>query len=257
VVVAPNGSNLVEDLIPKKVPAVERKYSRTIFTGFTLTSLALLVVGVAGLYSIGQVVYRNDLVDHTHLLIESLDRIRLNLKDVENAQETYLISGKSETLETMSAERSALIQEIDATKSLTADNPIQQQTVKALEGAINSRLSFIDQTIMIRQTKGLEAAASQMRSDNPGINDQVGQLIIEMSKEENALLGQRNRESMSAEAITEQITLFGSLAILLFVGLTAVFIHRSLARPHEGSSRQLSGASFTQRYAAKTGPRVS
>jgi PAS domain S-box-containing protein len=204
------------------------KYGRGIFAGFALASLALLTVGSAGLYSMGQVVYRNDLVEHTHRVIESLDRVGLDLKNTENAQESYLLSGTDGLLQAASDERSALIQDVESIASLTADDPLQRRLVRALDAAINSRLSFLDLAIAVRQTQSLDAAASLMRADSRQLSEQIQQLIIEMSKEENDLLRRRNRELRTAGAVANGVTLFGSLAAILFVAFTALFISRAV-----------------------------
>jgi PAS domain S-box-containing protein len=206
----------------------QAKHRRKIFAGFALALLALLTVGAAGFYSIGQFIYWNGWVEHTHLVIETLGHASVSLEEIEDAEEGYVLSGNDDFRRRALAERSVLIQEIVETRFLTADNPRQQQLLKKLEGAVNARLSLLDRATALRQTQQVEAAASLIQSDKRQLNGQVRRLIIEMSRQEKALLEQRNRESNDAGSLTRHIILFGSAVAFLCVGFTAVFINRTL-----------------------------
>jgi CHASE3 domain sensor protein len=206
----------------------QAKHRRKIFAGVALALLSLLIVGAAGFYSIGQFIYWNGCVEHTHLVIETLGHASVSLEEIEDAEEGYVLTGNDEFRRSALAERSVLLQQIPATRFLTADNRRQQQLLNKLEVAVNARLSLLDRATALRQTQGIEAATSLIQSDKRQLSGQVRPLIIEMSQQEKALLEQRNRESAEAGSLARRIILFGSMAAFLFVGFTAVFINQTL-----------------------------
>ena len=70
-------------------------------------------------------------------------------------------------------------------RSLTADNPPQQQRLDTLEQLTGEKLEELDQTIALRRAGNAEAALALVRTDRgKAAMDRIRALIAEMESEE-------------------------------------------------------------------------
>ena len=174
--------------------------------------------------------YRNTLkllenehwVSHTHRVLTELEATLSTLKDAETGQRGYLLTGEERYLEPYYSARARINQQVVKLQQLTADNNRQQQRIRDLKIAINSKLAELEGTINLRRQQNLEAALREVKSGRgKQIMGGIRQQIAAMTAEETQLLQQRARESQASANLT--ILTFTLAALVNFLLMVLVY----------------------------------
>jgi methyl-accepting chemotaxis protein len=162
-----------------------------------------------------------------------------------------LITGKDEFLEPYEKALGELDRNYSEVKTLTSDNPVQQQRLGALRPLIDEKLMEMKRGIAARRTAGLEATETVI-SDGKGkaAMDELRRLVAEMDHEELSLLKQRHAEAEQSARIARNVILWGSLMGMAFVALVGFLISRSLAHQIGSAVRHIQSSSTELQAAA-------
>lgn len=211
------------------VSATERRKEKTykqffqkIASGFGITSVILLAVGLVSYRSITKLIDINHQVQTSQQKINSLEEVISQLKDAETGQRGYLITADANYLAPYSSARIQVNRELQTLKNLTADNPQYQQQLNRLEPLVAAKLAELKKTIDLRRQQGLESALQVVKT-NQGkqLMDDVRSIVQQMEQEERGLLQQY---SVLAQASAKNATLVLAIALLLIlVVLGAVY----------------------------------
>lgn len=218
-------------LIPKKLTA-----------GFAIAIFAIIANAFVSYRNTSQLVENEELVVHTHQVLSNLEKTLSALKDAETGQRGYLLTGASEYLQPYESAIASLHNQLQTLKQLTVDSPEQQRRLVVLEQKVTRKLNELQETIELRQTRGLEAAQRVVLSgQGKQIMDQIRQQVAELETTERTLLQQRARESQSS---FQRTTTTFTLASLLSLGLLALLY--ALVR-RDLSTRQQTQISLQER----------
>jgi methyl-accepting chemotaxis protein len=222
----------------RKYPASEKenlmKWSigNKIASGFGLALAVLLVVGAVSFSSTAKLIDSAEWVGHTHEVLNGLDDLLSEMKDAETGQRGYILTGEAGYLEPYQGAREVVDQKQKSLRELTADSPIQQQRLTAMEPLVNSKFAELQETIDLRRTQGFEAAEHVVAA-NRGRNamDSIRRLVGEMEEEETGLLAKRSAEEKDRAHRTEMTIILGSLCAFALLSLVGVFLTRNIAVP--------------------------
>jgi len=142
------------------------------------------------------------------------------MKDAETGQRGYLLTGDKRYLEPYHAAVKVIRQEVQKLGHSNAE--ISQKQLDTLEFFMSEKLHELEQTIALRQNKGM-AAALQVVQSNKGRNlmDNIRAHIREMEKQETQLWQQ---QAASAQASAHKtIFTFSAGMLLIFFILAAVY----------------------------------
>ncbi len=194
--------------------------------------IALTMVGAVSYDSTSKLIDSAEWVRHTNEVLKGLDELLSGMKDAETGQRGYVITGEARYLEPYQGAREVVDQKQKSLRELTADNPIQQQRLAAIEPLVNSKFAELQDTIDLRKTKGFEAAAQEVLTDK-GKNamDSIRKLVGEMREEETGLLAKRSAEEKDRAHRTEMTIILGSLCAFVLLSLAGVFLTRNIAVP--------------------------
>ncbi|MEG3972910.1 CHASE3 domain-containing protein [Microcoleus sp. T2B6] len=174
--------------------------------------------------------YRNTLklvenerrVGHTHRVLTELEATLSTLKDAETGQRGYLLTGEERYLEPYHSAIARINEQVVELQQLTADNNRQQQRIRNLKIAIDSKLAELEGTINLRRQQKLEAALREVKSGRgKQIMGGIRQQIATMTAEETQLLQQRARESQTSATLT--ILTFTVATLVNFLLMLAVY----------------------------------
>jgi len=200
-------------------------------TGAGLAVAGVILLLVAGLlYRNGRgFIETSEWVSHTHEVLAELEATLSAVAGAQTAARGYIITGQEAFLEPYQAAIPAVRANLDRLKSLTSDNPIQQQRLAILESAVAEKLDSLQRNIDLRKQKGFEAAQQRVAT---GIGtkqmNQVRTIISEMKQEEQDLLKHRARDF---RASTRKTSLTFSCVIFLeflLLGLVYYLLHRDI-----------------------------
>jgi PAS domain S-box-containing protein len=211
--------------------------------------LTLLVVGAISYRSMVVSAESERWVQHTHQDLENLQGLRLSMESIESSFRGFVLTGNEARLELYRANISSSEQQKAAIRDLTADNPVQQRHMPALERLAAREVQFADMVIGLRRAKGSEFAEAvigprQAKDDEAGaaairngegqrILDELNQVVHEMQEEELRLLAQRDSDAKRRVGQTKTVLVLGTVLGLLITVAAAWSAQR------EGSRREL------------------
>ena len=218
---------------------------RLMLAGLTL-SLALLV-GVAWInwthsYHWQDTVRR---VSHTEKVRAELDRLFIQVQDLETGSRGFVMTGDPEFLAPFDAAADKIEAQLRTVRALTADNPRQQADCDVLAPLLARKIAIAQGNVNLRKSAGAEAARAAVGGGSgKAVMDEIRAVVTRMHGEESALLARRSAaaetEARKARALTAAGTGLG------FALLAAVFAlllrenqlrRRSQAALREGTAK--------------------
>jgi signal transduction histidine kinase/DNA-binding response OmpR family regulator len=190
---------------------------RKIAIGLGLALLVLVFVTLLENRGI-RLVESSQRVAHTQEVIAEVETIGSLARDVETGQRGFLLTGRDEYLGPYEAARAGLGERLARLRTLTADNPTQQERVLRLEEAIRSKIAFSDETIAAQRQQGPDAALALILTGR-GVEEMnaIRELTGAMVNTERELLGTR------LEAARSDVR-WARVAFLAFIGLVFALI---------------------------------
>jgi methyl-accepting chemotaxis protein len=214
----------------------------------TTRLVAAFAVPLVVLCAVGALAYRNTTtlefnsgrVVHTYQVLEGLELITSSLKDAETGQRGFLITGEDSYLAPYTASTDAIKAEIDTVARLTADNQAQQARIAKLRPLVTAKFAEMQSTIDLRKSEGFDAAQAVVLSNKgKAVMDQIRAVLTEMAGDESSLLGVRAASTTSAANLSRTAILLGVALAMLLVGLLAWLLARSILRPLQALTRNL------------------
>jgi signal transduction histidine kinase len=196
-----------------------------LLAAFFAAVLAIAAVAVASLRSLAVRRESSGWVTHTQDVRLSLERVLALATGAESTERAYLLTGNEQYLRPFAAASAGLKEETGRLKSLTADNPHQQERVQALESLLREKGDALGRAIEMHRS-GSPGSAEEVRTGEAGqVMERVRRLVAEMSTEEAALLSERLDLLSSADRWSAAVT-FGSAALLLVLAVVASLMVR-------------------------------
>jgi len=193
--------------------------------------VALLLIAVTGAFSWSSTVNLVDnaqMVDHTHEVLENLERIVSQLKDAETGQRGFVITGEPHYLEPYNAGLMGVEHAVAEVRRLTSDNPAQQGSLDVTERLIKSKLGELSQTIDLRRDAGFDSAREVVLTDaGKRTMDDLRAVVAGMEKDERRLLEQRAAATESTATKTKTAVIFGTFVSTVIFGIIALFLFRT------------------------------
>ncbi len=191
-------------------------------------ALALLIFNAATSYRNTLKLVENERwVNHTHRVLTELEATLSTLKDAETGQRGYLLTGEERYLEPYNSAIARVNEQVVGLQQLTADNKRQQQRLRDLKIAIDSKLADLEEILNLRRKQNLAAAVRQIKTGRgKQIMGDIRQQIATMTAEETQLLQQRARESQRSANLTILTFSVASLVNFLLMLLVYYFVKR-------------------------------
>ncbi|OOG57981.1 CHASE3 domain-containing protein [Polaromonas sp. C04] len=203
-----------------------------IATGFGLALTIFVVVGAVSYRGTIHLIEASNWRGHSYRVLAQLAQPLSLLREVELGNRSYYLSDQERFLEESRAAADKVAPILEELRSLTLDDPRQQQRLGVLESLIKTRLDYARKTVEIYRTQGQKAAIERVRSGNgKAMNDEIGSLIGQMQSEEQGLLQQRVDEANATARTAKSIIALGTLIALALALLAGFLITRNIARP--------------------------
>ncbi len=192
-----------------------------------VAALLILVVGAISVYSVQRASNSSVLVEKTGRVLLEQEQLLSALKDVQSGSRSFVAIGKDEFLgpyDTAVKEVSASLAKL---RTMTADNPLQQQRLDTLESVARERVELSDQIILIRRTQGFEMARLMLGTgQSTMVMDHARALLEMMEAEERALLARRTADLRADQRLAVIVIAVGSFLAFLI----SLLINRSIRR---------------------------
>lgn len=201
----------------------------TVAAAFIGALVVMCIVTSLAWYSVRQFVENTRWVDHTHVVLATIEHANASSDEALAAAQEYVITGDPTSI----AERDRAVSEIQSSLrdlgELTVDNKAQQERLAILKTRAADRIEIMNAVLIARQTEGFEAAQRLIASGRPrGLVNQLRESLNEMGDEERLLLRQRlHTDEVSQRRL---IVVCGALlaVVILTVGMGLLRLRREL-----------------------------
>ncbi len=200
---------------------------------------ARLLIGGAFVLAVLMIVLAGNMLDRqTHRLIDSagwvihtrdvelgISRLLASLSAAEGGVRGYALTGQPDYLDQYEKAEVEVPRELSGLRSLTADNPAQQDRLRALGPLIEEKFEFLGQAVTARDApRGMDDFVGGGRGKD--LMDRIRKLLAEMTIEEERLLAlrQQQTERQNAETLWQAraIAVLGILLITIAFAWVAV-----------------------------------
>ncbi len=172
---------------------------KKITLGYALPMAALFILSTLAYQSTTRLISTNELVDHTHKVLNGLDVLLSLVMDAETGQRGFLLTGNADYLQPYKAAVPKIDEKLAELRTLTADNENQQRSIDDLREPIAKKLAELNKTIELRkadadgtQGEGYKAVLKIVQgNEGKNLMEQIRGVIKRMAAEEKRLLAQR------------------------------------------------------------------
>lgn len=205
------------------------KVEHKIVAAFTVAAVAVTLLGFATYLNVAALFARNGWVVHTYRVLDEIDQTFDSVSQLNGGARGYLLTGKSDYLQSYQAGLDAIGVRMDAVRRLTADNPVQGRNIQTLQTLVNREIAGLHEQVEVRRTRGAEAIQPLLGTKDKESMDQIRFQVAAMKNLEKRLL--ETRTNQSVESVRHMQTNFGLLlvlAIFLLIGFY-LFIRHDLS----------------------------
>ena len=176
---------------------------------------------------------------HSYRVLAVTKDLAIALRDAERGQRGYVLTGRDEYLAPYDAARDRLALLQGELQKLTADNPAQQERLRALAPAVQHKLEELAQTLQARRDGGLEAALRIVDTD-AGRNHmrEAETLLAGMLDDEQRLLDERLAQNDARAAWVRWLVIAGSALAMLTLLWAARLLNQAWSRSYATEAEQ-------------------
>ena len=179
------------------------------------------------------------MVLHTYEVIGNIKDLNLAVRDAETGQRGYLLTGRDDYLvpyEEALGRVNVLHGEL---QKLTADNPAEQDRLRALAPILQHKLEELGRTIELRRTVNLDAAMRLVGTDaGRTYMGQIEDLLTAMAGEEQTLLTERLAANESRGWWVRGLVFAGTFIALATLLWSARLLNRAWSRSYRSEIEQ-------------------
>ncbi|MER3434701.1 MAG: two-component system sensor histidine kinase/response regulator [Leptolyngbya sp. ERB_1_1] len=189
-------------------------------------------IGIVSYSGMRQLVGTSGWVTHTYRVLGELEDILSLIKDAENGQRGYLLTGDTTYLEPYNLAVKNLQPKINDTRQLTADDPIQQRSLDRLSTLVEQRLEIMKRRIELRRSQGLQSAlqdGSFQRGQR--VMDEIRQIVAQMKTQEQNLLNRRSANASSAAKNSLDSIAIGMPLGFVLLAILGFLLNHHISRP--------------------------
>lgn len=198
----------------------------------TIASIASILVLNLALLVLGRSIKHQEdawqWLVHTREVLEQLQTTLTLANEAEGAQRGYLLTGREEYLAVYNQARQGIAPTIGTLRSLTADNPTQQNSLKTLETLLTDRMLRLQQ-VLDRRMKGEPLDFASVESGRLMKQQTVLQAHKIRDEERRLLVARQQEVDEARQQLILAVTIVAALSILLLV-LLWIISERDAAR---------------------------
>jgi signal transduction histidine kinase len=218
-----------------RTPGIVRKMLVMLAAGFVL----LVIAAAASIWSVARTREYNQLVNHTHRVIEATAEISSLTVEAESGSRGFMITRDPSYLDRYAPAVAVLPERISRLQAMVADNPEQAARARALAEAVRERLETLRLATAIVRSNQMEAAHALARTGR-GRTQMIAirDLVEQMRSAERTLLAERTKGASDFNRVTVAVNL-ASLALIALVAIASVVVIRRYVVELQASRSEL------------------
>jgi CheY-like chemotaxis protein/signal transduction histidine kinase/CHASE3 domain sensor protein len=218
--------------------------SSKILAGFVACTIVLGIVASISFSNSEKFTDTNRWVNHTHEVLEELDKVLISSINTETGARGFLITSDPGYLDPYNAGRAGTVVHLAKVRELTSDNPTQQGNIDGIEAAIERRMQALAELIQRKQLNGMTLEKTKdeiVASRGKELQDEIRGLIEKAQNIERNLLVQRmaSSEKEAADFTIIFIILLTVIAAVLAVVYVIINLNlRALREAQDETNRK-------------------
>jgi methyl-accepting chemotaxis protein len=195
-------------------------------------------------------------------VLQEVDGMLTALVNIETGERGFALTGQDASLEPYSAGKTEFVAHLQKTKSLTADNPKQQERLKQLEASQQHWVANALEPVIAARRKTLEGnddldkvitfeRAGKGKADMDAMRSQLAQI----GADERALMESRSKTAAALQSSTGSILIGGGIVTAVLAMLLALWIARNITGPLQvavGLAHRVAKGDLTSRLSASS-----
>ncbi|WP_432711013.1 response regulator, partial [Pedobacter sp.] len=203
-------------------------FKQQVFTGFAISLLFVLFTAVTSYLSVKSFQQDASWQSHTHQVINTAERINLEISKAESGLRGYILTNNPKYLEPYENNSISVLNSLRELENLVSDNPVQTQRVDSVKLMISQKLGIMRETLFIKTTSGQEAARQKtIAGHGKEVMDNTQRVINAIVGAERILLIQRTEATNKASERTIFIVLGSCVIIFGLILFLFSFIKRT------------------------------
>ncbi|SNS86553.1 methyl-accepting chemotaxis protein [Noviherbaspirillum humi] len=236
------------------------KIGTRLYAGFGAIVVILAILIVAAYVNFAKLGEANGINIHTYQVLGEVNGALESLINIETGERGFALTGKDASLEPYNNGKSNFLKHIEKAKSLTADNPKQQERLKQLADAQQKWLAdAIDPVIKLRRASGDANMAPVVAAEQEGKGksgmDRMRGLINDIESEEASLLDQRAKHAAELQSTMSATLIGGGVVAAMLAALLAFWLARNITGPLREAvalAKQVAQGDLTARLEVKS-----
>ncbi len=191
----------------------------------------LLVTGFVTFHNTRRLRSHTDLVEQSHELLSTLERLESTVKSAESGQRGYAITNDESHLEPYREAVRVANSLLTQLKSLMADEPEKHADLLILETLIDDKLGQLETSITVQQTQGLETVRSAIATNfGKRTMDEIHKIVERLRQTEQQIIGERELTAATTYWTALATGLLSTVAGLLLVTGVLYLIQKNRRR---------------------------
>jgi len=202
--------------------------------GFVASITLIVVIGVIVQRNAIQFLAITEEVNHTLQVLNDIEEVLLSITTAESEARTYFVTEDETFVTSFENAQASVGEHLQSVRTLTADNPTQQQLLDEVELLVNERLLLLRQLVEAQQRGGVEereqvSIPGRGRTAMNAVRDATNA----MKDVENALLSDRAEVAQ----LRGQTTLLTLAVLTLLIGAMLLLVYYFIRRDITGRRR--------------------
>jgi CheY-like chemotaxis protein/signal transduction histidine kinase/CHASE3 domain sensor protein len=199
-----------------------------VLTGFAISIILVLVVGVLSIKSINQLESDTIMVEHSQQVIYKSGELLQLMIDAETGMRGFIATDKRVFLDPYNAALPNIANDVNDLNTLTVDEPEQQKRVQRISELVSLQKGILRDNIQIRDIKSLDyMVQNNMLLTGKQNMDEIRSIKKKLIDAEDRLLAVRKESSAKASNQTEIIIITGSVIFLLIILMLFYYIQKT------------------------------
>jgi methyl-accepting chemotaxis protein len=217
--------------------------TRKLYLGFGAVVVILALLLGTAYTNFSRLAQANGWNNHTHEVIAETQAILESLLNMETGERGYALTGEDASMAPLKAGQAAFSQHLNKARSLTADNPAQQDRLRKLEQAEQAWYADAVAPVLALRAKANDGASIdpllQFEREGRGRAgmDAMRALLKNISGAEQTLLVQRAADAASLQSLTANTIIIGGLLTVALAAVLAWILSRSIVGPLSAAVR--------------------
>jgi PAS domain S-box-containing protein len=214
------------------LPTAPLRYSirRKVVLGFGVVLVMLGLIAFVSYRTTHLFIENAEWVARTHMVLEIEERAQRHIMEMESGRRGFLVTGDEGALRGYETAQSEIIDCFNALKVYTADTPQQTLKLDRLLLLIQRSFSLQAAEIEVRRSQGQDAGAQLFAAgESAAATRDIRQVLADFSREQRALLREREDLTQSIGNTTSITILVGSLMTFITLMISCGLILRDVA----------------------------